>query len=248
MDELDHRPPGTRCVTVDGDSPAYRLDAAINRYIVESEVARIRLYRLKLQIGVKRVSPLAIDLAAQGGFGLDDVARRLRPPQSWPWRDPAAGRGCVVDRRWSPIGAPIGSHGVAASVHRDWPRLGHGAARMRPAGDRRGELAYVVSGNVLEAVTRMGDCILQTDQGIGRILLDDELPETLVAALPRRRLDDLFEHPVLSGRGYVIERVDQSRSGHPHIVTFRTGLLPHSMPWSAYLDAVPVQELRGTHA
>lgn len=237
MDELDHRPPGAGRVTTGGDPAGRWLDLAINRHLVQTEVERIRLYRLKLQITVGRVSPLAVDLAAHAGFQLDVVSCRLRPPPSWPWSALTARGDRMANRRWRPIGTSTGIKGMNASVPGAWPRLAHGAALMLPASDRRGELAYVVSGNVLEAVTRMGDCILQTDQGIARVLLDDRLPETLVAALPGRSLDDLFDHPVLTGRGYVIERVRQPEPSAAHVVTFRTGLLPLSMPWGADLDA-----------
>ncbi|MES3150869.1 hypothetical protein [Sphingomonas faeni] len=235
-------------MTVAGDPSARCLDVAINRHLVQTEVARLRLYRLKLQITVGRVSPLAIDLAAHGGFQLDDVARCLQPPSSWPWRDVMGGRGCATNRRWRPVGTHTGIKGMTASVPGAWPRLGPGAALMLHAADRRGELAYAVSGNALEAVTRMGDCILQTDQGIARVLLDDVLPETLVAALPGRSLDDMFDHPVLSGRGYVIERVRQPEPSAAHVVTFRTGLLPHSMPWAAELDAELMKSSRATQS
>jgi len=246
MDELDHSPPWTGCVTGSGDQSERSLNVAINRHLVQTEAARLRLYRLKLQITVGRVSPLAIDLASHGNFQLDDVARCLQPPSSWPWRDVMSGRDCATNRRWRPVGTPNGIKGMTASVPGAWPRLGPGAALMLRAEDGRGELAYVVSGNVLEAVTRLGDCILQTDQGIARVLLDDVLPETLVAALPGRRLDEMFDHPVLNGRGYVIERIRQSEPSAAHVITFRTGLLPFSMPWTADLEAELSQVSRNT--
>lgn len=66
MDELDHRPPWTGCLTVAGDHSAGCLNAAIDPHLVQTEVARLRLYRSTLQISVGRLSPLAVDLAAHG--------------------------------------------------------------------------------------------------------------------------------------------------------------------------------------
>lgn len=209
---------------------------------------RNRLYRLHLQTTVTKVSQLATDLAGHSGLTLGDVADRLPLPGAWPWRI-GEGRLMVTSRRWRPIGSAVRlKGGVSSSALRSWPRLGPFAANIRPYGDDDGELAFVAVDDVLEAVARLGSCIVQTFRGSGRLLLPEMLPETLVVTLPGQPLDDLVQHSVLCGRGYVITDVEKAEYDQAHVVTFTNGLRPHSMPWAQLIDQEIERSLRSAGA
>ncbi len=222
-------------MTTAAGSASDALGRAVDRFLLYGEIETLRLHRLKLQVEVDRISPLAVDLAAHGGFALDDIARRL-PPLAFPSRGVGKSRPSrAVDARWRPVGTSAFKKGLHAPMAATWPHVGRTGAWMRSSDDPGGELVYAVSRGVLEAGARFGNCIVQTDHGIGRILLGGPLPDTLVAALPGRSLDVLLGHPVLSGRGYVIESVVPAAVGAAHVVEFRTGLLPHRMPFASIL-------------
>ncbi|MES3150867.1 hypothetical protein [Sphingomonas faeni] len=209
---------------------------AIDRFRDFEAMERNRLYRLHLQTTVNKVSQLATDLAGHGGLTLCDVAHRLPLPDAWPWRI-GEGRIMVTSRRWRPIGSAVRlKGGVSSSGLRSWPRLGPFAANIRPYGDDNGELAFAAVDDVLEAVARLGSCIVQTFRGSGRLLLSETLPETFVVTLPGRPLDELVQHPVLSGRGYVIVDVEKAEYDQAHVVTFTNELRPYTMPWAQLID------------
>lgn len=209
---------------------------AVDRFLDFEATERNRLYRLYLQTTVTKVSQLATDLAGHNGLTLGDVARRLPLPDTWPWR-PGTRPAMVTTGRWRPIGSAVRLKGsLSSSRFRSWPRLGRFAAHIRPFGDDAGELAFAAVDDTLEAVARLGSCIVQTFQGVGRLLLPEPLPETFVAALPGRLLDDLVRHPVLTGRGYVITEVEEAEFDRAHVVTFLNALRPHSMPWAKLID------------
>ena len=213
------------------------VEAAIACFMVFEEHERLRLYRLHLQASVSRISPVALDLAAQGGFGIDQIARRLRVPKGWPWPGGVAPLSCGIGVNWLSLGRKALRRSFVGSDRRFAARLDRDGVLMRGCEDPAGELGFLVSGDELQAVARLGECILHTRRGSCSVLLPRRLPETIQCALIGRPIGDMIGHPVLSGRRYRILSVQDRGTASGSVVVFATATRPLELPWGMELHA-----------
>ena len=206
---------------------------AVSRFLECSGRERMRLFRLHLQAHVSSISPLAIDLAAYCGLTLDAVAALLTPPARWPSAD-GTHVPTMRPQDWAFYDAAqfCYAHALTGANGR---ALRAGSLISNVRSDERAEVGYAAIGSLLEVVAQVGPCMLVTHAGAAVARIAGELPETLVRGLPGHHLDELVEHPVLSGRGYVIESVRTDPNGSSQVIRFRTGTLPHAMPWDGIL-------------
>lgn len=200
------------------------VGAAIRRQVRSHALKLLHLRRLELQATVSRVSPVTIDLAAHGGFDLVDVARRLEVPVGWP-----PTRSSVARRLIPP-----------ASVSR-WlstVRVDRSGVEMRGPGDPKGGLYFIPRRDVLETVALIGRSTLSTDGPRAFLSVAGAIPQSVLAAMPGMEIDRIVSHPVLNGRGYLVEEAFDSDLEGGVLVTFRTGTLPYEMPWGPQLAAL----------
>lgn len=173
--------------------------------------------RFELASTVRHASPLLLDALAARGVTLGSVLERLDPlsvrAPSLRAVDPARMilryyRHSARSAAWhaSEQSAPL-TPGFRESLHlvRVGPRLGlrGWAGRLRIA--------------AIGATAWLG--------------IDDTLPETLALALPGRYVDALMEHPLLTGRRYVVLGVESGAVGT--VIRIRTGLKRCRTPWTA---------------
>jgi hypothetical protein len=222
-------------IAFDASMPQPAADAILHRiegFIKETEAERLRLYRLHLQATIRRVSPLISDSAAFAGSRLRVLVEDLSPPPSWPWR-------MAGTPFHNPFRAAKCSANGPASLTRPGVLRKAGAKNWltRSFNGMRGELSLVVEGGSLEAFVSLGTAYMQTHAGVASVMLPDPLPETVAAALPGRLLEELVQHPIIDGRGYVVDQVHPPTHWPGHVVIFRTGLLPFDMPWGDALAA-----------
>jgi hypothetical protein len=206
-----------------------RVSSEVEDFISHVDVERRRLYRAHLQAAVRRVSPLALDLAVFGGSRLVDLAWEFEPPAGWPWRPLDAARSSV-SRATAAAAAERPTHGGVGRRRRAIATRRGGMVTCAPPG-RSDVIGFMVIGPHVEVVAALGGVTVQTVGVQASLLIPEVLPDTVASSLPGRRLDALFRHPILDGRGYVIESVADFRQGDGSTVNFRAGLLPFEMPW-----------------
>lgn len=88
-----------------------------------------------------------------------------------------------------------------------FPDVGTTADDRRRAGRW---LRIEVVGHSLEVSARIGSARFETRFGILRVELDDELPAAVAIACVGRRIDEVVDHEVLRGRGWIIEAVEDT--------------------------------------
>lgn len=172
---------------------------------------------------VRGASPLALDLLAHAGIDPDQATWALRP------------RGAAPGWLCGPVDGRAGRAGARPTT---WPdidreaqdRFLHGGLVLRERVAPAGALGIRLSPGGLEVAARLGRAWLRTWRGVATLASAVSLPETVLAALPGRRLDHVFDHPALRGRGYVVERVAR-----------RSPLwLEGGSGWSILFDAAPL--------
>lgn len=204
---------------------------SIVRHSEALKLERLRLYRLHLQVTVRKVSPLVLDLAAYTGSRFDDVVDEFAPRSTWPDGD----LGKVGPRSRPNAGSQRWIGHKHSNAAREW-RRNHRRGVVRGGAASGAQIVFMVMAGRVEALAALAGCALQTMGSYASLHLPDALPETVAAALPGRDVDALFGHPVLDGRGYVVEHVHAGFSGG-EVVTFRTGSLPCELPWRDLFDA-----------
>jgi hypothetical protein len=217
------------------DQARCAVEHAIARFMVFSDQERLRLYRLHLQATLGVISPVAFALALDGGFAIDQVARRLTVPKGWPWAGGVPSQSKGASARWMSLGRLAVRSSVVGADLRLSARLRRDGVLMRDSHHPAGELGYVVFGDELEAIARLGDCMLHTRRGVCRLLLPASLPDTITTSLIGRPIGDMVEHPVLADRRYRILLIQDQRGGGSSVVTFATPMLPLELPWAADL-------------
>lgn len=86
-----------------------------------------------------------------------------------------------------------------------------------------------VIGGSLDVILRDGRFALFTHDGTAHLRLGSALPEAVVTACKGKALDEVVDHPLLSGRGYVIDATVASHEAA--VLVFEMGRLPLQMPW-----------------
>ncbi|MGP7795618.1 hypothetical protein [Sphingomonas sp. CLY1604] len=138
------------------------------------------------------------------GFGLDlpTALRRLYPTASWPR-----------------LAGDVEPHAASfanlrrGGTHVGWPRSSPADARKAPMGslvlkkEPSSEIAEVkLVGRCLELLV-MGETFeFHTQAGRGRFVHRSNLPATMWSSVTGRPLDQVVRHPLLYGRGYVVDR------------------------------------------
>ena len=191
---------------------------------------RLEAFRAYSGMVVATVSPLLLRICALAGLCLDELAYDMRPDAAWqPWvcgRRPFDGRqrqkgGKVSLRKLAPD--------ELARCDLDW--FAHAGLVVVPPGDGPLPFGMRVLDRGLEVAAMLGDARLRTHGHTGSLTIVGELSATIAAALPGRRLGDVFANPALQGQPCLITQVDDPGLwGTP--VTFAMEPSPWTMPWS----------------
>lgn len=128
---------------------------------------------------------------------------------------------------------------------RDYGRQSHVLVPRDVIGPLRGTLEFHVTRNQVRSVATLADGI-HWRRGYMRFDRVD-MPETVVLSLKGRPLDDLIEHPFVSGRGIVITSMTRDDQGRMRIGTTDAArhVLVSEDPWADAGDpASPNQKVR----
>lgn len=206
----------------------------IERVVDDEDAVRLAIWRAHHVRAVRAASPLALDLLRQYDVDADEVAWSLGPNGDWrPWicgRRPLCAT--AMAPRWKGRLPPK-------------PRAGHdrraflyGGLVLRGWAHPKGGLGLRLSPYGLEVGARLGGgAHLRTLGQMVTLTLD--APETLRASAVGRRMDEIFDHPVLAGRRYAIVRsgdyegdVPPSGDGPPWRIAFRAKRIAWRVPWA----------------
>lgn len=212
-----------------------RLNAAsvalqIADFLISTEVERLRLFRLHLQTTVRWVSPLLLDLADFESISLDHALARIRPPPNWPARPlygfiPSTLRHSQRRRIW------LRSAGSRDSWYFERTFSEPGVV-VRGADHPNGRFAIRPCGPVLGFTAAVGPCLINAFSRMATLKLTEPLPEILLTSLVGRKLEQVVEHPVFSGRGYVVRRAVADPDDDLPVLVFCAQLSPFVGPWA----------------
>lgn len=223
------RRPAVRTAAPVVGAPAVAL--AIADFLVRTERERLRLFSEHLRSTVLQVSPLLLDFAAMEQVDLAAATALMQPPRDWPWRrlyDPPN----PVMRQWRARQLLLGQDAErgAGRFRRAFADPG---VVIRSVDHPRGRFGIRPRGGVLGFAASLGPCRLSVFGDVAMIRLPEPLPETLVMAMPGRRLGDLIDHPLFRGREYKVRSVVTDPTDDLPVLTFRAGLVPVPMSWMA---------------
>lgn len=191
---------------------------------------RLDAFREYLGTTIRQVSPVLMDLCRHELLDLDAITFRLRPADAWPaW---FCGRTPRSNLYWARGHGLWGSWVPSAQlIEADWRLFLTSALIVRDRDDPAGVVAVRPLGACLEVGAQLGTALLRTEAGEAELILGETMPDTLRIALPGMKLDAVFDHPALRGRGYTIESATERRDGTT-IVTFRCQPVSWSLPWA----------------
>lgn len=187
---------------------------------------RLTAFRRYLHASVGSMSELVPPVLAAVGSDVATALLALRPSRQWP---AAAGTANVIRAR--PGLVAFGrSRGRMAALRLDMQappeRLGNAVVSEGGLADW---VEVTVAGPALEVAMRSEAFELSTSSCRARIRLAGRLPDTYVAAILGRSLDDVVEHPIVRGRGYVVTAATHVDGGT--LLEFEVGAIPLEMPW-----------------
>ncbi|MGJ3629342.1 hypothetical protein AB5I41_25275 [Sphingomonas sp. MMS24-JH45] len=169
------------------------------------ESLRLASFRNYLAVTVNSMSALVSAIVELASSDVVSALQRIRPCARWPSR----------------------LHPSRPSIH-NWRRTG--AAQYEPPAPRVGDavladglsesVEVAVAGASLDVVLRSDASELSTHDGMALLKLGP-LPEIALQACAGRAVDDVVDHPVLRGRGYVVDRAVSIRSRS--MLTFEVG-------------------------
>ena len=222
----------TRLPSVRRDAPMISASAVavgVADFIVRTEAERMRLFRLHLDSTVLQVSPLLPELASMEGIGIHDAAALISPPQDWPWRpiyDPPS----PTMRQWQHRRFLLGRDAErgAGRFRRAFASPG---LIIRDVDHPRGRFAIRPSGGVLGFTAAIGPALLSSFGVMAVLRLPEPLPETLVLAMPGRKLGQLVDHPLFRDRDYMVRRVVTDPSDDLPVLEFKVPLVPFAIRW-----------------
>jgi hypothetical protein len=209
--------------------------AVEDRVAAERDLARVRLQRLKLQASVSAVSPLTRDLIERHGSTLRAIAHAFID-ETQRYRG-GRERHLIEHRRKGFQGRAVPAGVTDVALRQDDVRMSRRIARWgvllrEPEGSSE-RVGVVPDAGVIESAGWLGSCWFRTEGRIAHLHVD--LPETVLAAVPGRAVREVVDHPALSDPTYRVGRVTSSAATGRSILTFRTGLLEHRMPWADQL-------------
>jgi hypothetical protein len=208
---------------------ASAVSLSVADFLVRTEIERLALFRLHLRTSVNRISPLLLELALMEGIALGDAVALMYPPQDWPWRplydDPPAPLRRSQQRRMF-----LGSKGLGETqrFRRTFAKPG---VVIRDIDHPRGRFAVRPCNGVLGFTAAIGPCLLSGFGAAAMLKLPEPLPETLMMAMPGRRLGGIIDHPVFRDRAYRIVRVLPDLADGSPVLTFRVPLVPFELSW-----------------
>lgn len=219
-------PPGSSASTPVVSASAVAL--AVVDFLIRTERERMRLFRDYLRSTVVQVSPLLLEFAAMEQVDLAAAIAPMRPPQDWPWRalyDPSA----PVTRQWQARRFLLG-HDARRRSSRFRRTFANPGVVIRSVDHPRGWLGVRPVGGVLGFAASLGPCLLCVFDTVAMIRLPEPLPESLVIAMPGRRLGELVEHPLFRGRDYIVNRVLVDPADDLPVLAFKVSLVPFVLP------------------
>ncbi|AGH50180.1 hypothetical protein G432_12295 [Sphingomonas sp. MM-1] len=181
----------------------------IDRLVETLRLASFRSFLASTVVSMSAIVPSVLDMV---GSDVPSALQRIRPGHLWPRSTSRAGR--------SPASSALGRKDLV------WPM------RIGDAVMADGILAWVeaaILGSSLDIVLRAGGVELATYAGVARLQVDDRLPDTVLSACEGRPLDQIVDHPLLRGRGYVVDGAYQARDAS--VLTFDVGRRSLEMPW-----------------
>ncbi|WP_171009324.1 hypothetical protein [Sphingomonas sp. 2SG] len=195
---------------------------AVDLLVGEMRLAAFREY---LNAAIVSTSVLAPSMLASARSDVSAALWAIRPCRGWL---AAAGMPPI---RLMPRIRLFGRAGrPTAALRLDMPappmRLG---GAVVSAGELNDRLEVTVAGRSLDVTLRGEGFELSTASDHARISVAGRLPDTCVAASPGRSLDDVVDHPLLRGQGYVV--MAATHRGGDTVFDFEVGLLPIQMPW-----------------
>jgi hypothetical protein len=205
-------------------------------FIVRTELERLELFRSHLQDTLRRISPLLVDLVAFENFVLKDALDLIYPPDNWPQR-PLYHFPWTNSRSSQRFG-----HWLRASGSGDaWffeRKFANPGVVIRKASHPKGRFAIRPCGSVLGFAAAIGPCVLSAFGSTAILKLPDPLPETFMASLPGRRLNEIVEHPIFAKREYVIRGATADGSDGLPVLAFGARMISFEGPWPALMDDV----------
>lgn len=168
------------------------------------------------------------DVLATAGSDVTSALQRIRPGHLWPMSTaPKATTSKMAQA--SRRGYPIRTIGDArATTYRSPSRAGDAVIADGAPGEW---VEVAIVGDSLEVVLRSDGSELSTHAGFAHLRLAGSLPDTVLAACEGRPLDDVVDHPLLRGRGYVVAR--SSKLASASTLQFEVGRVALEMPWRA---------------
>ncbi len=202
-------------------------------FLLRMETERMELFRLYLQSSLRRVSPLLIDLAAFENISLKTALTCIHPPQSWPQRplySPPWFRFRISQQRkyWL----------RRVCSHEPWHferAFADPGVIIRRCNHAKGRYAIRPFGTVLGFSAAIGPCVLSAFGPTAVLKLPDQVPETFLASMTGRILNEIVEHPIFAQRKYIIRRAEADTFDGLPIITFGAKMLRFTGPW--YLPA-----------
>lgn len=212
-----------------GPDEAAAVALGIADFLVRTEMERLRLFRRHLHATVRRVSPLLIELALMEGVSLSDAVDLIHPPQDWPWR-PLSDFSPSLVRRSQQRKAWLGSAGPR-DVARFRRAFANPGVVVREADHPRGRFGVHPCEGVLGFTAAIGPCLLSAFGATAMLKLHQPLPETLMAAMPGRRLGQLIDHPLIAAGDHTVLRVQPDLGDGLPVISFRAPLVRFEMPF-----------------
>lgn len=207
--------------------------------------ALLELFRAHHAVNMRAASPFALELLAHAGFDPADAAWRLSPHAPWrPWlcgpRFPLARRRAS---RW------IGTAWPSLDMRRERAAFLFGGCRLEHRRDGTKRLGVRFSPHGLQVGASFDGVEMRSDGGLVLISTTSFVPETLRTAAVGRPVGEVFDHPCLTGRNYVIVHqcdLIGSIGGHPAwTIAARTGFVSWRPPWT-WAEAGPVAVAHGS--
>lgn len=207
-------------------SSASAVALRVADFLIRFEVERLHLFRLHLHTSVRLVTPLLLDLAALEGISLTDALALLAPPQYWPWRPlydrrPSLMRHAQRRKNW------LRAVGSRHEWHFERTFANPGVV-IRKIDHPHGRFAIRPCGPMLGFTAGLGPCLLSAFGSTAMLKLSEPLPQTFMAAMAGRKLDQVIDHPLFAGKKYVIRHVKPDDDDLP-IIAFGAKLVPFAI-------------------
>ena len=186
-----------------------REEARVLDQMVEN--MRLTSFRTYLAATVHRMSSIVPDVLSVGRSDVGAALQRIRPGHLWPanTRPRSALRDPMSARYNQPLDTPLIGDTVILDGLKDW-------------------IEATIYGGSLEVLLRGPAYTLSTHTGTARLKIE-ALPHTAVGSCVGRAIEDVVDHALLRGRGFVVEKA--ARVGTATIVSFEVGSLPLQVPW-----------------